>query len=110
LRSTWEAAEQGRVSVACGGGGGKAVGQGEPDVGGRVPDSEPDHHVAPPSSCAGCGFALTPPSPEVGAVCGSSARTDLRGGTPARAFPCMFRLPASSTYWRQCREEICSVP
>src|SRR5262249_56957753 len=34
LRSTWEAAEQGRVLVACGGGGGKAVGQGEPDVGG----------------------------------------------------------------------------
>src|SRR5262249_12430827 len=26
-------------------------------------------------------------APEVGAVCGSSARTDLRGGTPARAFP-----------------------
>src|SRR5262249_14238654 len=26
-------------------------------------------------------------TPEVRAVCGSSARTDLRGGTPARAFP-----------------------
>ena len=26
-------------------------------------------------------------APEVGAVCGNSARTDLRGGTPARAFP-----------------------
>jgi hypothetical protein len=26
-------------------------------------------------------------APKVGAVCGNSARTDLRGGTPARAFP-----------------------
>ena len=36
---TWEAAEQRRARVACGGGGGKAVDQGEHEVGGRVPDS-----------------------------------------------------------------------
>ena len=101
LRSTWEAAEQGRASVACGGGGGKAVDQGEPDVGGRVPDSEPDQHIAPPSSCAGCGFALTPPSPEVGAVCGNSARTDLAGGRPqGRSLPrpSMSHAASSTTF------------
>src|SRR5262245_1011329 len=33
------------------------------------------------------GRTLRRQTPEVGAVCGNSARTDLRGGTPARAFP-----------------------
>jgi hypothetical protein len=87
LRSTWEAAEQGLGERARGGGGGKAVDQGERDVGGRVPDSEPDRRVDLSSSCAACGFVTPPPLPEVGAVCGNSARTDLRGGTPARASP-----------------------
>src|SRR5262249_54762547 len=41
-RSPGEAAEQRRARVACGGGGGKAVVQGELEVGGRVPDTEPD--------------------------------------------------------------------
>src|SRR5262249_7382568 len=67
---------------ARGGGGGKAVDQGELDVGGRVPDTEPDRHVDLSSSCAACGFVTLPPSPEVGAVCGNPARTDLRVITP----------------------------
>src|SRR5262249_23610813 len=96
LRSTWEAAEQGLVPRARGGGGGKAGDQGELDVGGRVPDAEPDRHVDLSSSCAACGFVTLPPSPEVGAVCGNSARTDRRGGTPARAFPTATPLRARS--------------
>ena len=34
--------------------------------------------------------------PEVGAVCGNSARTDLCGGTPARAFPTATGLEVSN--------------
>jgi hypothetical protein len=56
LRSTWEAAEQRRASVACGGGGEKAVDQWEHGVGGRVPDSAPDRRVDRSSSCAGYGL------------------------------------------------------
>ena len=36
-------------------------------------------------------------TPEVRAVCGNSARTDLRGGTPARAFP--TATPISTPSW-----------
>jgi hypothetical protein len=79
--------EQGRAQRACGGGGGKAVHQGEPELGGRVPDSEPDRRVDLSLSCAGCNVAASPPSPEVGAGCGCSARPDLRGGLPTRVVP-----------------------
>ena len=51
-RSTGEAAEQRRARVACGGGGGKAVDQGEHDGGARVPDSEPDRRAALSPPCA----------------------------------------------------------
>ena len=60
-RSTGEAAEQRRARVACGGGGGKAVDQGEHDGRGRVPDSEPDRRAALSSSCAVSRFAVPPP-------------------------------------------------
>src|SRR5271157_5163292 len=36
-------------------------------------------------------------APEVGAVCGNSARTDLRGATPARAFPTATLLSMSGS-------------
>src|SRR5262249_42710642 len=60
-RSTREAAEQRRARVACGGGGGKAVDQGEHDGGGRVPDSEPDPRAgfSPPGGVS--GSAVSPP-------------------------------------------------
>jgi hypothetical protein len=50
--STWEAAEQRRARVARGGGGGKAVDQGEHKVGGRVPDSEPERRAVLAPLCA----------------------------------------------------------
>ena len=43
---------KGVLNAACGDGGGKAIDQGEHDVDGRVPDSEPDQRVDLSSPCA----------------------------------------------------------
>jgi hypothetical protein len=51
-RSTGEAAEQGCARGTCGGGGGKAIGQGEHDADDRNPDTEPAGCADRFGSCA----------------------------------------------------------
>ena len=51
-RNTKEAAEQGCARGTCGGGGGKAIGRGEHDAGGRNPDTEPAGCAERSGSCA----------------------------------------------------------
>ena len=73
-------------------GGGKGTGQGEHWAVATGPDTVPETRVTRASRCAsggatircdaGCSFAS-----KARAVCGSSARTDLREGRPARAGP-----------------------
>ena len=88
-----------------GGGGGKAVDQGEHAPIARSPDAEPGACVAwivacasnasgisgSPSSASVSRYAILRQTPEVGAVCGKSARTDLRGGCRVTGIPTAIR-------------------
>src|SRR5262249_61083103 len=87
--STAETLEPG-AALPQGGGGGKAVDQGEHVPIARSPDAEPGACVAWVGACASRSvsrYAVLRQTPEVGAVCGKSARTDLRGGCRATGIP-----------------------
>ena len=91
FHSTKEADEQRWPDGIHGAGGGKGTGQGERRAVATGPDTAPDTQVARTvgraSGCTTRWRAVHSLSSKARAVCGSSARTDLREGRPARAGP-----------------------
>jgi len=85
---SWEADEQSGV-IRRGVGGAKGRDRGECGPTKHAPDSEPGKRDT------GCWLAhgnLLPSIPEVGAVCGKAARTDLCGGREVTRVPCTLRV------------------
>jgi hypothetical protein len=76
-----------------GGWGGKGADQGEHGSGPHAPDTEREQLRIPGAGrCASSSIMLRRHASEVGAVCGSSARTDLCGGRSAMAVPTATRF------------------
>ena len=90
FHSTAETGEQRQLPAVGGVGGGKGTDRGEHRAVATGPDSEPGFQVAWSAKRASSRtdpVQLWSSASEVGAVCGSSARTDLCGGWPERAIP-----------------------
>jgi hypothetical protein len=98
-RCSWEADKQ-SGAIRSGVGGAKGGDQGECGPIKHAPDSEPDKRDT------GCWLAygnILPSIPEVGAVCGKAARTDLGGGREVTRVPtakCASRKLVRSSRWK----------
>ena len=84
--SSYEAGEQGGA-IRRGAGGAKGWDQGECEPAGHGPDAEPGKRVTGAGAHTSNRKAICRHSPEVGAVCGKAARTDLCGGRGAISVP-----------------------
>src|SRR6266849_10803660 len=84
--SSCEAGEQGGA-IRRGAGGAKGWDQGECEPAGHGPDAEPGNRVTGAGAHTSNRKAICRHSPEVGAVCGKAARTDLCGGRGAISVP-----------------------
>src|SRR5215467_8913805 len=86
-RSSCEAGEQGGA-IRCGAGGAKGWDQGECEPAEHGPDAESENRVTGAGAhTSNRKTAICRHSPEVGAVCGKAARTDLCGGRGAISVP-----------------------
>src|ERR1035437_4974823 len=91
--SSGEADEQGRAT-GCGAGGAKGGSRGECEPVKHAPGTVPGKRVtgAGAHTARRENIAKRRYLPEVGAVCGKSARTDLCGGRPVMDVPTAIRL------------------
>src|ERR1022692_65748 len=110
--SSGEADEQGRAT-GCGAGGAKGGGRGECEPAKHAPGTVPGKRVtgAGAHTARRENIAKRRYLPEVGAVCGKSARTDLYGGRPvmdvSTAIPVKLWLPGNpAVCYRPCRSRV----
>src|SRR6516165_9944756 len=93
-RSSCEAGEQGGA-IRRGAGGAKGWDQGECEPAAHGPDAEPGNRVTGLARIRQTArTAICRHSPEVGAVCGKAARTDLCGGRGAISVPTATKAPS----------------
>src|SRR5262249_38990710 len=103
--SSYEAGEQGGA-IRRGAGGAKGWDQGECEPAAHGPDAEPRNRVTGAGThTSNRKTATCRHSPEVGAVCGKAARTDLCGGRGAISVPTATELARCAkvvSYLRYC--------
>jgi hypothetical protein len=94
--SSYEAGEQGGA-IRRGDGGAKGWDQGECEPAAHGPDAELGNRVTAAGAHTSNRKAICRHSPEVGAVCGKAARTDLCGGRGAISVPTATDLPVAQS-------------